>query len=287
MAFKNTIFIGLPTYNSIGTIEASIRSILNQTYQDWILVIRDNLSNDGTYEACCQIAKEDSRVLVYRNEENIGAWPNFIRLLNHCEAPYFKWHASDDVISEDFLEVNLNFLTKNPNAIGSFSKDSTLSAIRAGHSFQIHDFRGDIDSKFRKFLLNAANSNAAFYSLFRSEVINTFNFGEKIQDHLIQDWMLVLRVLRAGDIIRCPNGQMVMGERGFSTVKFSWITLLPTSIDKVLPYRSFIKHVYPVVKDLNLANKWFFCKYVTSLHIRIYKGLILFYQSKLIARWHD
>ena len=273
---NETVFIGLPVYNSRETIEASVQSILNQTHMNWVLVIRDNQSNDGTYEMCCKIAEGDSRISVVRNEVNIGAWPNFVQLIQQCEAPYFKWHAADDVISADFLEKNLEYLKKNLSAVGSFSRDSTPSAIRSGLGYNLHDFRGDFNYKFREFLLNPTISNAAFYSLFRSDVKSILSQGGKQDDHLIQDWSFVLRALKFGDIVRCSGGDMLMGERGFSTLEFSWVQLLPRRMDKVFPYRSFIKSLMPLLKNLSCSNRVFFLKFITHKHADVYKGLILY-----------
>lgn len=270
------VFIGLPVYNSVGTIEDSVRSILRQTHKNWVLVIRDNQSNDGTFELCCEIAKEDSRILVHRNEVNIGAWPNFIRLIEQCDRPYFKWHAADDVISEDFLEVNIHHLIAHGNAVGSFSKDATRSALENGIGYHLHDFCGSLDDKFRKFLSNAPDSNAAFYALFRSEVKNVLDPAEKIRDSLIQDWKFVLRALNLGDIVRALGAETLMGERGFSTLKFSWLVLLPTNKDRIFPYRSFVKGTLFLLRDLNISNKLYFLRFLLKEHLNIYKGLVLY-----------
>ena len=271
------VFIGLPVYNSVGTIEGSVRSILRQTHANWVLVIRDNQSNDGTFELCCEIAKEDPRILVHRNEANIGAWPNFIRLIQQSDTTYFKWHAADDEISDDFLEVNIQYLNAHSNAVGSFSKDATRSALEYGIGYHRHDFCGSFDDKFRKFLDNAPNSNAAFYALFWSEVKNVLDPEEEISDSLIQDWKFVLKALNIGDIVRAPEAETLMGERGFSTVKFSWLRLLPTTLNRVFPYLSFIKGTLPLLRNLNSSNKKYYLGFLLKQHLNIYKGLVLYW----------
>ena len=271
------VFIGLPVYNSVGTIEGSVRSILRQTHENWVLVIRDNQSNDGTFELCLEIAKEDSRILVHRNEVNIGAWPNFIRLIQQSDAPYFKWHAADDEISEDFLEVNIQYLNAHGNAVGSFSKDATRSALENGIGFHLHDFRGSWDEKFRKFLCFAPDSNAAFYALFRSEVKNVLDSEDEVRDSLIQDWKFVLKALNTGDIVRSPGAETIMGERGFSTLEFSWLGLLPTTFDRIFPYRSFVKGTLPLMWGLDSSNRIFYLRFLLKEHLNIYKGFFVYW----------
>jgi glycosyltransferase involved in cell wall biosynthesis len=75
-----TVTIGLPVYNSERFLVQSIESLLSQTYRDFVLVISDNASTDGTTAICERFARTDSRVRYHRNPENIGMNPNFNRV---------------------------------------------------------------------------------------------------------------------------------------------------------------------------------------------------------------
>ena len=60
-----------PTYNSVNYIEATIKSIINQTYTEWELLITDDCSIDGTWELLLKYQKQDERIKVFRLEKNI------------------------------------------------------------------------------------------------------------------------------------------------------------------------------------------------------------------------
>ena len=47
---RPTVSIGMPLYNAATFVGQAIESLLNQTYQDFELVIADNCSTDGTYK---------------------------------------------------------------------------------------------------------------------------------------------------------------------------------------------------------------------------------------------
>jgi GT2 family glycosyltransferase len=79
-------------------------SLLAQTYADFVLVISDNASNDGTSDICRAYAASDTRVRYYRNEVNIGNPRNFNRVAELTETKYLKWSTSDDYWEPTFLE---------------------------------------------------------------------------------------------------------------------------------------------------------------------------------------
>ncbi len=56
------VSFGLPVRNGAPTIAQAIESVLAQTFEDWELVISDNLSTDGTSEICASFAARDERI---------------------------------------------------------------------------------------------------------------------------------------------------------------------------------------------------------------------------------
>ena len=80
MSDKPLVTIGLPVYNSETYLRQSLDSLLAQTHSDFVLIISDNASTDGTADICRSYAKKDSRIRYYRNTENIGLPRNFNRI---------------------------------------------------------------------------------------------------------------------------------------------------------------------------------------------------------------
>ncbi len=98
-----TVSIGLPVYNGARFINKAIDSILAQTYEDFELIIVDNDSTDDTVSICEEYAAKDGRIRIVRNEQNIGAAPNFNKVFGLATGKYFKWAAHDDWIEPEFL----------------------------------------------------------------------------------------------------------------------------------------------------------------------------------------
>lgn len=67
------ISIIMPAYNAEDSIGAAIRSVQQQTYQNYELIIIDDCSTDHTHEIVEAFAAEDSRIKLILNEKNMGA----------------------------------------------------------------------------------------------------------------------------------------------------------------------------------------------------------------------
>ncbi|HZF74866.1 MAG TPA: glycosyltransferase family 2 protein [Acetobacteraceae bacterium] len=111
------VSIGLPVYNGERYLDATIRSILGQTFRDFELIIGDNASTDATAAICARHAAADPRVRYYRNERNLGAGPNYDACFHRANGRYFKWAAHDDMIAPEYLARAVAALEARPDAV--------------------------------------------------------------------------------------------------------------------------------------------------------------------------
>ncbi|MEM9561979.1 MAG: glycosyltransferase family 2 protein [Actinomycetota bacterium] len=106
--------IGLPVFNGEDFLEESIDSILDQSFDDFELIISDNASTDRTPEIVRDYATRDHRIRYHRHEQNLGASANYDSVWRRCRSPYFKWAAADDLYAPWFLERCLSVLEAEP-----------------------------------------------------------------------------------------------------------------------------------------------------------------------------
>jgi glycosyltransferase involved in cell wall biosynthesis len=92
--------IGIPTYNRANFLGKSLDAACNQTERDIEILVSDDASTDETPEV---VRSYGERVRYHRNAENIGMWPNFIRLAELASSEYFSWLQDDDLIHRDFV----------------------------------------------------------------------------------------------------------------------------------------------------------------------------------------
>jgi len=108
--------IGLPAYRNEATLEAAVRSLLNQTLSDFRLVISDDCSPDDTESVARRLAAEDDRIDYIRQPVNLK-YGNFRFLLQDARTPYFMWAAGDDHWEPDFAARCIAALEARPDAV--------------------------------------------------------------------------------------------------------------------------------------------------------------------------
>ncbi|HFU4377750.1 TPA: glycosyltransferase family 2 protein [Streptococcus suis] len=99
----------MSTYNGQQFLAEQIRSIQDQTYTDWTLLVRDDGSSDKTREILQDFASQDSRIRLIDVEEtkNLGVIKSFHRLVHYEQADYYFFSDQDDVWLPDKLAVSL------------------------------------------------------------------------------------------------------------------------------------------------------------------------------------
>ena len=95
--------ICISTYNSEKYIEKSILSIINQSFQDFeIIVINDN-SSDKTLEILMKLQKEDARIKIINHSQNLGAYHSRVEGVLNSNSTYILFIDPDDMIFNPFL----------------------------------------------------------------------------------------------------------------------------------------------------------------------------------------
>ena len=101
------VSIAMPTYNRADSyLKEAIQSALNQTYQNFEIIVSDNCSSDET-EAVVK-SFHDNRIRYFKQTTNIGAKNNINFCLGQARGKYFQLLFDDDVIDPDFLETCIN-----------------------------------------------------------------------------------------------------------------------------------------------------------------------------------
>jgi len=166
------ISIVLPTYNRKFCIANSIESILNQTYQNWELVIVDDASTDCTTEYIKEHYK-DARIRVLSNNENRGANYSRNKGIANSKGELITFIDSDVVYDDNKLEKQISVLESNQECEWMFSN----------FRFQFGNLKCNLLNKTK------------IESIQNNGIINELSFGNFIDTSSI---MLRKRILNKG-----------------------------------------------------------------------------------------
>ena len=114
----NNIKVSILTtvYNREKYLEACIDSVLASTYQNWELIIVDDVSIDGSVAIAQRYEKKDARIKVYVNQANLGDYPNRNKAASYAKGKYIKFLDADDLIYPRGLEVMVHTMEQFPKA---------------------------------------------------------------------------------------------------------------------------------------------------------------------------
>jgi glycosyltransferase involved in cell wall biosynthesis len=144
----------IPSFNKASYIRETIKSVINQNYNDWELIIIDDGSTDDSILIIKEFCKQDSRINFVQREQlpkggaacrNIG--------LKKAKGEYIIFLDADDVLVSSCLSERMSNVTENLSynlwvfPIGTFYKkigDSNSEWIPKGSDFLVRFLKHDL-----------------------------------------------------------------------------------------------------------------------------------------------
>ena len=105
------IDIILPNYNSALYIEDTIKSVINQTYKNWKLIIVDDCSDKNTKLILKKFSKHKKIKIIWLNK-NKGAGYCRNLAIQKSNSQYIAFIDSDDIWKKNKLRSQINFMSK-------------------------------------------------------------------------------------------------------------------------------------------------------------------------------
>lgn len=195
----------MPLYNAERFLEASLDSLMSQTFTDFELIVSDNASDDGTYEICRRYASADPRIRLTRNDENYGASYNYNKVFALARAPLFKWAAHDDICAPGFLERCVEALGEAPEAVLSYPKsrliDENGDVIPGGEARARVDSR-DVSRRFSDCLSPMKLWQNPIFGVIRRRALSRTRL---IGPFLASDRCLIAHLTLMGPFLEVPD----------------------------------------------------------------------------------
>ncbi|MCC3158536.1 glycosyltransferase [Hymenobacter sp. 15J16-1T3B] len=130
-----SVLLSIVSWNSAATIEACLRSVLRQSYRDFVVWVVDNASADDTCARVAALAAEDARVRLHRLPQNTGFCGGHNYALDRTRTDYVLLVNPDVDMAPDYLA----------RALSAMQRDARIGAV-CGLLVQSHDADPRIDS---------------------------------------------------------------------------------------------------------------------------------------------
>jgi glycosyltransferase involved in cell wall biosynthesis len=125
------ISVIIPSYNHATFIAEAIQSVLNQTFQDFEILIIDDCSKDDSTHIINNFT--DKRISFLINEQNIGACSTMNGLIELATGEYIALLNSDDIWESEKLAKQIEFMDSNKQYSAVFSDAQIIN--EDGYSF--------------------------------------------------------------------------------------------------------------------------------------------------------
>jgi glycosyltransferase EpsE len=117
---KVSVIMG--AYNCQSTIKKAIDSIRSQTFKDWEFLVCDDASVDGTWEVLKEIASKDNRIIIIKNQCNLGLAGALNNCISQAQGDYLARQDADDVSVYTRLEEQVAYMDAHSDiaVLGTF-----------------------------------------------------------------------------------------------------------------------------------------------------------------------
>ncbi len=122
------ISVVMPCFNSVDYIERSIRSVIEQNYEELELFIKDGGSSDGTLEIIKHYAKKYPQFIRWISEKDKGQADAINICIKKVDGDILAQLNADDVYKDGALKLVAEYFMKNPNVMWAYGKADIINA---------------------------------------------------------------------------------------------------------------------------------------------------------------
>lgn len=192
----------MATYNGEQFIQEQLDSIINQTYANWKLIIRDDCSTDNTVKIIKKY--KDYRIQLIEGKENLGQVKNFNKLLEQAlDANYVMFADQDDVWLNSKVEDSMKVMTYHESFNNCTKSILVYSKVRYVDQdlrpLDVKNANPDPNDKSIKTLLSYNYIWGCTMMLNKKLIQSVFPISEYAQNH---DYWVALNASVSGEIVR-------------------------------------------------------------------------------------
>ena len=227
----------MPYYKKKPFIESSIQSILNQTYQNFEIIVIDDELSDESFEVLKKISTLDKRIIIIKNKKNQGAGESRNFGIKIASGEYIAFCDCDDLWKKTKLDQQIKFM-KNLEIDFCFTayeviddKESKIGFREAQNKLNFNNLIKSCDIGLSTVILKKklfSNSNYRFANLKTKE-----------------DYVLWLKLAKDGILLNGLNENLASWRKSKNSLSSS---VTQKIIDGFRVYNSYLK--FNIIKSI-------------------------------------
>ena len=168
------VSIIMPSWNTERFIAETIQSVIDQTYQNWELLIVDDCSTDNTDEVVASF--KDDRIKYFHNEKNSGAALTRNRAMREARGEWIAFLDVDDILSLDDKYENIDLLLEDKR----YNKYDCIKVFKKGdepifknfvRTSNIHSIKFDADGSIADIATCGTNGKKVYKYISKQKTV--------------------------------------------------------------------------------------------------------------------
>lgn len=225
------IEILMATYNGENYLSEQIESLLDQTYENWILLIRDDGSKDSTVDIIKIYEKKYPMKikLLIDGKKGLGAKNNFLELLKNSKENYIMFCDQDDVWLPNKIEITLEKMLKEEK--GATLVHTDLKVVNKNLKIINDSFWKfqNLNPKRKQYnYLIVQNNITGCTMMLNKELVNLLKINFPFQNGIMHDWIIgiiaslkgKIEYLNEPTILYRQHGKNDIGAKKYNLIYF-------------------------------------------------------------------
>ncbi|WP_161636218.1 glycosyltransferase family 2 protein [Saccharicrinis fermentans] len=220
------VSIVTPMYNSARFIKTTINSVINQTYENWELLVVDDCSTDGSLEIVKRYINKDDRIKLVELSHNQGAGVARNVGIENSKGKYISFLDADDYWEPQKLEIQVDLISKKQWA-GLYSGYNNVDENSIGNTSFVVPKRINFNLlKYNNYILTST-------LIVKKTVVNDIRFPLMRKR---QDWIFFLEILKKVEYLYSSPGCYVNYRKSSNSLSSNKLGLVKVNLGVISNY---------------------------------------------------
>ena len=236
------VSILLPSYNGVSRIRGAIKSVLDQSYVGWELLVLDDGSKDNLKGVVEGFTKNEPRIRYIKNDINLGIQKTLNKGLKEARGEYIARIDDDDAWADkDKLKKQIEFLEKNKDYV--LVGTGVIEVDEKGKEL----FRYLVPESDKEIRNKILGKNCFVHSsvvIRKTSVMNLGGYSESVETFHIEDYDLWLKLGTVGELANLPLYAVLFTAREDSISSRNKVDQFKKILKLIKNYKNTYPHYY-------------------------------------------